>query len=182
MGNPQKMFRALLLVCVLYICLADVHSHPVKQVNQHRYFGRRWGSPPSPPAPATPVTPTPAPTPATLYVDGASGTWGVGTVYNPVSATVGESVVFKYSANHNVYSMPTQAAFDGCDFTGATELGSTSQGGGAGALPNQYSYKCASEGDVYIACQVGSHCSSGQKVKITCGVEAINSVTHASST
>merc|ERR1711871_115578 len=142
---------------------------------QPRYFGRRWGSPPSNPPPPPPA-PTPSPTPATLYVDGATGTWSV-QQYPKVNAKIGDKVVFKYSSAHNVYEMATKSAYDKCDFTGATELASTSQGGGSGALPNQYIYQCKTQGDTYIACQVGSHCVAGQKVVVGCNSVA-SSATH----
>merc|ERR1711907_600724 len=168
----EMMLRCVKLccVCVLVLCIAPTQSAPA---NTYRYFGRRWGSPsppPPPPPPTPPPVPTPAPTFATLLVGGTTDTWTTGTVYQPVQAQVGETVVFKYSTSHNVYSIPTKAGYDACDFSGATELGSTSQGGGTGALPNVYNYQCSSPGQAYIACEVGAHCAAGQKVTINCDV------------
>lgn len=85
-----------------------------------------------------------------------------------MTAVVGEKIVFKYSASHNVYMMPSAVAYTSCNFTGATSLATTSLGGGSGMYPNQYTYTCAAGGGVYLACQVGGHCAGGQKVFIQC--------------
>ena len=59
------------------------------------------------------------------------------------------------------------AKYDSCDFSGATELASTSHGGGSGSTPNLYEAVVSSAGTLYFACQVGGHCGGGQKVTIT---------------
>ena len=51
---------------------------------------------------------------------------------------VGDKLSFQYSNHHNLYQMASEAAYASCNFTGATELASTSQGGGSGDTPNLY--------------------------------------------
>merc|ERR1719408_375930 len=68
------------------------------------------------------------------------------------TVTVNSNVIFKWSAWHNVWKFPDQAAFDACDFSKATELASVNQ--------NPFTYKAPSAGIVYFGCQVGGgvHC------------------------
>jgi hypothetical protein len=63
--------------------------------------------------------------------------------------------------------MPSSAAFTGCDFSSATELGSTSLGGGSGSNANLYEAVATTAGTLSFACQVGTHCSLGQKITVT---------------
>lgn len=112
-----------------------------------------------------------------MFVDGVSGAWDTGVTYSRVAASGGQAVLFKYSANHNVYQLGSAAAFEACNFTGATEIGNTTQGGGSGSYPNHFSYTCTQSGSVYLACQVGSHCAGGQKVVVACGSMAPTSAT-----
>jgi len=80
---------------------------------------------------------------------------------------VGDKLIFKYTAYHNVYLMPSEAAYEACDFSNATELASTSHGGGSGEMPNLYETIVTAAGKLYVACQVGNHCGTGQKVAIS---------------
>ena len=86
----------------------------------------------------------------------------------PTSYTVnvGDKLQFSYSAAHNVYLMASESAYDICDFAGATELAGVSHGGGSGSTPNVYEAVATAAGTLYIACEIGSHCSYGQKVEI----------------
>ena len=83
------------------------------------------------------------------------------------SVAVGDKLRFRYNANHNLYLMESAAKYASCDFSGATELASTSQGGGSGDSPNLYEAVVTAAGTLYFACQMGSHCLMGQKVAIT---------------
>ena len=65
----------------------------------------------------------------------------------------GEVLKFVWTGGHNVYLMKDKAAFDGCDFTAATNLGATS--------PVLHTMGAAT---TYFACKVGAHCNSGQKL------------------
>ena len=88
-----------------------------------------------------------------------------------LGVTVGDKLRFSYSGSHNVYQMASKAAYDDCDFAEATELASTTKGGGSGSFSNLYEavITTADAADtLYIACQVGAHCGDGgQKVTIT---------------
>ena len=58
--------------------------------------------------------------------------------------------------------MASEAAYDACDFTNSTTLVSA---GGEGTT--QYYLPCdPANSTLYISCSVGSHCASGQKVKV----------------
>ena len=83
------------------------------------------------------------------------------------SIAVGDKLKFQYNSNHNLYQMASAAKYASCDFSGATELASTSQGGGSGGTPNLYEAVVTAAGTLYFACRVGSHCGYGQKVTIT---------------
>merc|ERR1712070_740570 len=82
--------------------------------------------------------------------------------YSDLTANVGDSLVFKYGSSHDVYQMPSETAYNNCDFTSASLVGSSTAGSGAGL-----SVTCSTPGDSYYACSTGSHCSSGQKLKVS---------------
>jgi hypothetical protein len=66
---------------------------------------------------------------------------------------------FTWAGGHNVYLMKDKAAFDACKFDTATKLADKS---------GYKHHVMGKNGDVlYFACQVGSHCSSGQKLAVT---------------
>ena len=75
-----------------------------------------------------------------------------------MTAAVGDSLLFQWSGypSHNVYRMADEAAFNNCDFSGATNLGDSS--------PVEITI---TELPVYFACSVGSHCANGQKLAVT---------------
>jgi hypothetical protein len=84
--------------------------------------------------------------------------WNAGFSGNAADQTktgleTGDVLKFTWSGGHNVYKMASKAAFDSCDFTGGTNLGSSS--------PVSYTVESST---VYFACEVGSHCQSGQKL------------------
>ena len=85
----------------------------------------------------------------------------------------GTVLVFRYSTSHNVWLMPTQEAFDSCDFSAARELASTSHGGVASADVDRLGYAnvyahAAGRADtvLYFACQISDHCDKGQKISV----------------
>ena len=83
------------------------------------------------------------------------------------SIAVGDKLKFQYNSNHNLYQMASAAKYASCDFTGATELASKSQGGGSGGTPNLYEAVVTSADTLYFACRIGGHCQMDQKVTIT---------------
>ena len=84
----------------------------------------------------------------------------------------GTLLTFKFSNSHNLWLMDSQAAYDACDFSGATELASTTHGGATNQQDidfgheNLYEATVAGEGTLRFACQVGSHCLNLQRVVV----------------
>lgn len=72
--------------------------------------------------------------------------------YAEQSAKVGDTVTFTWGSGHNVFIHPTGT----CDEAGAIEVGQTS-----GA---SYTFTKDDVGEVVFACDVQSHCESGQIV------------------
>ena len=101
------------------------------------------------------------------------------------NVSVGTTLSFHYSDHHNVELVNSRSAFDSCDFTGSTELASSSYGTpsstshgrrlhgadghdeDAGSTPpNLYEAVANTPGTLYIVCRVGGHCAAGQKIQI----------------
>ena len=72
------------------------------------------------------------------------------------TAIVGDSLKFMWEGVHNVYMMADKAAFDSCDFAGATNLGAAS--------PVEYTLTAL---PTYFACEIAGHCGAGQKLAVT---------------
>ena len=75
------------------------------------------------------------------------------------TAIVGDSLHFMWDETygaHNVYKMADKAAFDSCDFAGATNLGAAS--------PVEYTLTAL---PTYFACEIAGHCGAGQKLAVT---------------
>ena len=79
----------------------------------------------------------------------------------------GEVLKFVWSGGHNVYLLKGKAAFDACDFAGATNLGAASP-----------VYHTMGTATAYFACEVGSHCKSGQKLSAMSNTKGGVAVTH----
>ena len=77
--------------------------------------------------------------------------------YKPVSLSVGDSATFKYSSNHDLHLHPSGT----CDRRNAKLIGKRSEGS-KGAT-----FKFNKAGKYTFACQVGSHCNSGQIITFT---------------
>ena len=73
-----------------------------------------------------------------------------------MTANVGDTIIFSWYGWHNVYLMPSQTAMDNCDFSGATEEGTSS--------PVTFTITSL---PVYFACAIGQHCTSGQYMEVT---------------
>jgi plastocyanin len=79
--------------------------------------------------------------------------------YTAITAAVGDKIVFKGTAIHNLYKMPTVASFTSCTFTGATKLG----------YITTYTYTVTAadkvKGTIRFACS--PHCASNnQKIAV----------------
>merc|ERR1719478_1687626 len=141
---PFALKAALLL---LWSAASCVNATPLSSAPS-----RRWGN-----AVYT-KSPTPPPTVATRAVD-----WNAGfsdADKRKMSANTGDKLKFSWTGGHNVYLMASKAAFDACNFTGGTNLGATS--------PVSYTVPQSSE-KIYFGCEVGMHCSAGQKLAVTVG-------------
>eukprot|EP00747_Dinoflagellata_sp_TGD_P169619 gnl/TRDRNA2_/TRDRNA2_199036_c0_seq1.p1 gnl/TRDRNA2_/TRDRNA2_199036_c0~~gnl/TRDRNA2_/TRDRNA2_199036_c0_seq1.p1 ORF type:complete len:176 (+),score=28.41 gnl/TRDRNA2_/TRDRNA2_199036_c0_seq1:30-530(+) len=88
--------------------------------------------------------------------------WVIPSKPNALSPKAGDTVTFTWPSvqYHNVWSLPDQAAFDSCDFSKGTELAGTEGSPFALTIPSTPS-------EHFIACEIGSHCNSGQKIKLT---------------
>ena len=97
----------------------------------------------------------------TPSVEAAAVDWVAAFGADPktLAAAAGAAVVFSWTGNHDVQEMADAAAFEACDFSGATYLGDATGVEVAGA----------SSGTKYYSCSVGSHCDYGQKVAVTWG-------------
>merc|ERR1711937_608903 len=83
---------------------------------------------------------------------------------NPATktASVGKHLQFVWTGYHNVYKMKDKAAFDACNFASghATQVGGSTS-------PVTVDTKDLAAGHHYYACQVGAHCTAGQKLDVT---------------
>jgi hypothetical protein len=79
-----------------------------------------------------------------------------------MTASVGETLKFKWTGGHNVYVMPDAASLTGaCDFSGATELCATRDGDDGSCTTTLTTFPA------YFACEVGNHCQNGQHLTVT---------------
>ena len=72
---------------------------------------------------------------------------------------VNSSIGFYWTGMHNIYELPDKAAYDACDFSKATVNTEAVTNGKA-------TVDFPALGNRFFACQVGSHCKSGQKLMV----------------
>ena len=74
-----------------------------------------------------------------------------------ITANTENKLKFAWTGNHNVYKMASKTAFDACDFTGATKVGTST------------SPVLAIMGaeTVWYACEVNGHCAAKQKLQVS---------------
>ena len=104
-----------------------------------------------------------------IFVDGKTGSWSTLEKYQEIVCPVGSIVVFHYPTSwHDVVALPSQEAYDTCDFDASdvTILSPT-------LLPNStypdvsYYHPCTEPGTIeYLTCSVPGHCLGGQRIKI----------------
>jgi len=88
--------------------------------------------------------------------------WIEGVCYAPIiDARVGDELEFDLTA-HNVFKLPSKWEFETCEFNAATLLAEAA----SGKFIYTITEEDARQGDVYLACGVGSHCLANQKIKI----------------
>ena len=79
---------------------------------------------------------------------------------SPINITVGDAIIFKYSASHDVVKVATAAEYAGC--TALTNVvGSTSEG-----ASGYKTGKFDKVGTHYFVCGRGTHCKQGQKTVV----------------
>jgi len=97
--------------------------------------------------------------------------WTMGNPYDPITAAVGDKLVFNFNAYHDVQKMKDSS----CGTTGNTEVANNKVGGGAATgLTNKFTYTVTAADltakIVYFACSYGGgsykHCTGGQKLTV----------------
>lgn len=81
--------------------------------------------------------------------------------YGPEQANVGDTLVFTWQGNHDVYELPAGETTCPTDFSAATMRGS--------AADSPLSILLSEAGTRTFACGVGGHCELGQIVTVTVG-------------
>ena len=83
--------------------------------------------------------------------------WSLDLPYSQVEVKNGDTISFVWSSSHTVHQFPDETAFDNCDFTSATQIGSNTSPATAtmGATTAWY------------GCSISNHCISGMKLKVT---------------
>ena len=115
--------------------------------------------PPQPPPPPPPTNPTPPNVPPggdTLTI--GTNVWqipttGGGATLPSMTASVGDTVIFQWNGNHNVYLHPTGT----CNTVNSMLIGNNS-----GA-----SFTFENSGSYVFACQIPQHCDLGMIMTIT---------------
>ena len=81
----------------------------------------------------------------------------------PVSANVGDTLVFSWTMFHNVYIAPSNSCDD---LAVGTNLGDVS--------PVRYTVKAEDEGGIVFACEVPGHCQAGMLLPVNVGQTSSN--------
>ena len=81
----------------------------------------------------------------------------------PVSANVGDTLVFSWTMFHNVYIAPSNSCDD---LAVGTNLGDVS--------PVRYTVKAEDEGGIVFACEVPGHCQAGMLLPVDVGQSSSN--------
>jgi plastocyanin len=121
-------------------------------------------SPVKSPTPTPTMKPTAAPTKPPIEIE-----WFV-KQYEPRTANVGDTIVFKWGNDHNVFIHPTGT----CDSTGSIEVGSETG--------TTYTFTEDDVGDVTFACDVSFHCENGQILTFTVYPEDVDAPTMSPAT
>ncbi|KAF4398748.1 hypothetical protein G4B88_028111 [Cannabis sativa] len=85
---------------------------------------------------------------------------------------VGDKLAFNWSGVHNVAQVSTEADYDNCNTAAARVLSSTSP----------FEFTLNTTGDHYFLCTVGTHCRSGQKLKVDVDTSTTTPTTPATPT
>jgi len=115
--------------------------------------------------------------------------WGSSALYDALTVTIGDSVLFRTGAGfHDVVTVPTQAALNSCDMSKTTLLADWDYSSGATSSACNsssaccagsscgksgmyviYTFTATAAGNTYFSCSIGagSHCQTGQKFTLT---------------
>jgi hypothetical protein len=96
----------------------------------------------------------------------------------PISIAVGQTLVFRYSTHHDVWSHPTAESLANCDYSQATMLAGRTEGGGCTqdadlvCIDASVGFKITPTREqigqkLYLSCSVGDHCSNGQSIVLS---------------
>jgi len=96
----------------------------------------------------------------------------------PITIAYGQTLVFKYSAHHDVWQHPSAESLTACRYSDAVMLADTSQGGGCEldedleCQRNSVGWKLTPTREqvgtkLFLSCSVGDHCSNGQTLVVT---------------
>lgn len=122
--------------------------------------------------------------------------WGQ-AAYDTLTVNIGDSVLFNtFAGGHDVATVPTAAALDGCDMSGVTVLADWTYGTtdpssscaststcctgmscGSSGYAVTYNFTATTAGDTYFVCSMGAggHCKEGQKFRLTVNPASLSS-------
>jgi hypothetical protein len=87
--------------------------------------------------------------------------WIIPVANQAITVEPSAKITFEWPSVHNVYEMPSAAAYTSCDFSAATEVCPVAADGSC-------TIDAPAAGETkYYACRVGLHCRRGQVVAIT---------------
>ena len=89
--------------------------------------------------------------------------FGIGSGGAPVSANVGDTLLFTWGGVHNVYIAPSNSCNN---LSSGTDLGASS--------PVRYTVQAEDEGGIVFACEVPGHCQAGMLLPVNVGQTSSN--------
>jgi hypothetical protein len=121
--------------------------------------------------------PAPGTEPSIIRIGGAAG-WAV-QPYAPVSARVGDTLIFTHEGDHNLYLVDNEQ----CDFVSAVGIDEYTGGLSDGVYDSGITrrmrggteHELTTVGRFVFACTRGSHCANGQQVVVTVEPAAVQS-------
>lgn len=85
------------------------------------------------------------------------------TAFEPLTVTTSDRLIFNWNNIHDVVSLESEEAYNGCSFANGELYDTTVQG--------PFSYQVIVDdlepGTYYFACSIGGHCFAGQKIAVT---------------
>ena len=86
----------------------------------------------------------------------------------------GDRIAFTYSTHHDIWAHPTLEALESCDFSTATRIANTTEGGGCAdeadlacmSAATPFILRPNTPGMLYLSCHVSDHCANGQRLVV----------------